>query len=146
MPTRPAEAAVRDFADALVWNWVIGGTDAHAKNYSLLLSGSQVRLAPMYDVASALPYAHERKLKLAMKFGDDYRLHTQRPSTWHALAHDLAIDEAELRVRAGALIATAGDAFSQVADQIDGEGASIARTLVDAIGRRSEWCAATLDS
>ncbi len=55
MPMRPVEAAIRDFADALVWNWVIGGTDAHAKNYSLLLSGSQVRLAPMYDVASALP-------------------------------------------------------------------------------------------
>jgi hypothetical protein len=33
------------FADALIWNWVIGGTDAHAKNYSLLLAGDQVRLA-----------------------------------------------------------------------------------------------------
>ena len=47
---------VRRFADALAWNWIIGGTDAHAKNYSLLLSGSDVRLAPLYDIASALPY------------------------------------------------------------------------------------------
>jgi serine/threonine-protein kinase HipA len=146
MPARVAEAAVRDFADALVWNWLIGGTDAHAKNYSVLLSGSQVRLAPLYDVASALPYAHERKLKLAMKFGGDYRLHTQRPSTWRVLAGDLAIDEAELRARAGALIAAAGEAFASVASQIEREDTSLARQLVEAVRRRAEWCAATLDS
>jgi len=85
MPAQVADAAVWDFAAALVWNWVIAGTDAHAKNYSLLLSGAQVRLAPLYDVASALPYgAHERKLRLAMKLGNDYRLYGQRPTTWSA--------------------------------------------------------------
>jgi serine/threonine-protein kinase HipA len=31
-----------------------------------------VRLAPLYDIASALPYGvHERKLRLAMKLGGD---------------------------------------------------------------------------
>lgn len=30
--------------------------DAHAKNYSVLLLGDDVRLAPLYDVASGLPY------------------------------------------------------------------------------------------
>ena len=61
------------FADALIWNWLIAGTDAHAKNYSLLLAGGQVRLAPLYDIASALPYGtHERKLRFAMKIGGDY--------------------------------------------------------------------------
>jgi len=50
--------------DALAWNWLIAGTDAHAKNYSLLLAGNDVRLAPLYDVASALPYGmHERTLR-----------------------------------------------------------------------------------
>ena len=56
-----AEDAVRRFADALAWNWLIAGTDAHAKNYSLLLAGPEARLAPLYDIASALPYGtHER--------------------------------------------------------------------------------------
>ena len=63
MPPRVADDAVWRFADALIWNWLIAGTDAHAKNYSLLLAEDQVRLAPLYDVASALPYGiHERKL------------------------------------------------------------------------------------
>lgn len=75
MRPRYAADAVGRFVDALTWNWIIGGTDAHAKNYSLLLSGSDIRLAPLYDIASALPYFHERELKLAMKLGGDYRLY-----------------------------------------------------------------------
>src|SRR4051794_8303644 len=49
MPSRESAGAVRRFADALIWNWLIAGTDAHAKNYSLLLAGDQVRLVPLYD-------------------------------------------------------------------------------------------------
>jgi hypothetical protein len=74
MPPAAAGGAVWRFVDALIWNWLIGGTDAHAKNYSLLMAGDQVRLAPLYDIASALPYGmHERKLRFAMKLGGDYR-------------------------------------------------------------------------
>ena len=36
---------VERFRDALIYNWLIAGTDAHAKNYSLMLAGGQVRLA-----------------------------------------------------------------------------------------------------
>lgn len=34
---------------AVAYSWVIAGPDAHAKNFSLLLSGEHVRLAPLYD-------------------------------------------------------------------------------------------------
>ena len=55
---------VQSFVDAIVFNWLIAGTDAHAKNYALLLGGSgAVRLAPLYDLASILPY-HWRKQSL----------------------------------------------------------------------------------
>jgi hypothetical protein len=49
-----AYAATWGFADALIWNWLIAGTDAHAKNYSVLLAGNDIRLAPLYDMSSAL--------------------------------------------------------------------------------------------
>lgn len=42
---------MRRFADALALNWLIGGTDAHAKNYSFLYPRSIARLAPLHDVA-----------------------------------------------------------------------------------------------
>lgn len=38
------------FLDANAFNWLIGGTDAHAKNYSLLIgAGEEVRLSPLKD-------------------------------------------------------------------------------------------------
>ena len=44
----------------MIFNFLIGGTDAHAKNVSLLIAGrGQVRLAPCYDLISILPYARE---------------------------------------------------------------------------------------
>jgi serine/threonine-protein kinase HipA len=52
-----SEEDVRSFVDAIIFNWLIAGTDAHAKNYALLLGGGgAVRLAPFHDLASILPY------------------------------------------------------------------------------------------
>ncbi|WOH75521.1 HipA domain-containing protein [Bradyrhizobium sp. NDS-1] len=70
-------ADVDTFVDALGFNWLIAGTDAHAKNYSLLLAGGpHVRLAPLYDIANILPHddVDLQKIKLAMKIGGDYKL------------------------------------------------------------------------
>jgi serine/threonine-protein kinase HipA len=115
MPARAAEAAVWAFADALAWNWLIAGTDAHAKNYSLLLAGDQVRFAPLYDIASALPYGiHERKLRLAMKIGGDYRL-VPFNNRWPAAAGDLGLDAATLVDRVGELADRLPDAFADAA-------------------------------
>ena len=47
---------VERFTRSLIFSYLIGAPDAHAKNYSVLLLGDDVRLAPLYDVASGLPY------------------------------------------------------------------------------------------
>ncbi len=98
-----ADSAVAAFADALAFNWLIGGTDAHAKNYSLLLAGPQVRFAPLYDVASALPYTVDTpirprageldaaRLKLAMSVNGQYLIREIRARDWHALGETLGI-------------------------------------------------------
>ena len=36
MPARKAELAVRRFADAQIWNWLIAGTDAHEPHVTAL--------------------------------------------------------------------------------------------------------------
>jgi serine/threonine-protein kinase HipA len=85
----------RIFVGALAFNWLIGGTDGHAKNYSLLHGPSrQLRLAPLYDIASALPYPHldTHRMKLAMKVGSQYRLREILPRHWRALAWELSLD------------------------------------------------------
>lgn len=96
--SKPEEDIAR-FVDALIFNWLIAGTDAHARNYSVLLgAGGQVRLAPLYDVASALPYPemNAERLKLAMKVGDKYRLRHIGPHEWAAACKLLRLNREEV--------------------------------------------------
>ena len=47
---------MRAFFLSVYWNWLIGNTDGHSKNYGLLLDGPRPRLAPLYDLNSLAPY------------------------------------------------------------------------------------------
>jgi serine/threonine-protein kinase HipA len=131
---------VWSFADALIWNWLIAGTDAHAKNYSLLLEGGQVRLAPFYDVASALPYSHERAVQMAMKLGNDYRLHVQRQSTWATMASDLGVDVDQLREHANRLATAAPSAFAKAAAEVEDLPSDLPVRLTSAVAERARRC------
>jgi serine/threonine-protein kinase HipA len=147
MPPGDAEAAVMGFFDALVWNWLIGGTDAHAKNYSILLSGDQVRLAPLYDIASALPYGtDERKLRFAMKIGGDYRVFTYY-NTWIKAAQGMDIDPDWAINRVRKLNSLVADAFAQAANEPDITvlGRDLPGRLVDIIAERARRCKRLLD-
>lgn len=94
----PAED-VTTFVTALGLSWLIAATDGHAKNYSLLIApNGRVRLAPVYDVASVLPYSQfdVDRVKLAMKIGDKYRLRDIGQREWNKLARDIKLDAGEL--------------------------------------------------
>jgi serine/threonine-protein kinase HipA len=84
---RPAEDRDR-FMRANVFNFVIGGSDAHAKNYGLLLSsGGRFRLAPLYDIISGLLYFQRKgDARLAMAIDRCYRLDEIMPRHWEAAA------------------------------------------------------------
>ena len=99
------EADLETFIDALGFNWIIAGTDAHAKNYSLLLSGRGIRLAPLYDVASILPYddCDFQKMKLAMKVGGEYKLSLVGLRQWQKFAREMRIDADALVERLAAM-------------------------------------------
>lgn len=146
MPPRVADDAVWRFLDALIWNWLVAGTDAHAKNYSLLLSGGDVRLAPLYDIASALPYdEHERELKFAMKIGGDYRVYPHR-NTWDKAATDLGLDADAVLERVVRLATIAPDAFSDAASDEDVVALDrpLPQRLVDLVADRAKRCLAVL--
>lgn len=87
---------VERLLDAMIYNWLIGGTDAHAKNYGFLLAGGgQIRMAPLYDLSSCLPYPRDippKKAKLAMKIGGDYLLWKIGRDHWKKAAEDWKLD------------------------------------------------------
>lgn len=90
-----AEVDQRRFVEALALHWAAAGTDAHAKNYSMLLGPGQARLAPLYDLISVLPYPREvppRKAKLAMRLGGEYHLWKIGLRHWQRLAAEAGLD------------------------------------------------------
>jgi serine/threonine-protein kinase HipA len=141
-----ADDAVWRFFDALVWSWLIAGTDAHAKNYSLLLAGGDVGLAPLYDIASALPYGvHERKLRFAMKIGGDYRVYPER-NTWDIAAKELALNVDRALDRVVALAEKTPDAFADAANapEVAALDRLLPTRLVDLVADRVRRCLAVL--
>ena len=137
------------FADALVFNWLIAGTDAHAKNYSFLLAGNQIRLAPLYDIASILPYddSNGHTVKLSMKVGDDYRLHrADRRSAWEHAADELKLNRARLIARAADLAERTPEAIAKAASESDLSSLppELPERLVKLVSERSQRCLAVL--
>ncbi len=113
------------FVDALALNWVIGGTDAHAKNYSFLLSPGMVQLAPLYDLISVLPYPgrlHYRQMKLAMKIDREYHIWKIRRRHWEGLAVRCELDPGPLLDRVTELVAGIPAAILRAAAMVREEG------------------------
>lgn len=138
LPPAIATGSIGRFIDALIWNWLIAGTDAHTKNYSLLLAGRDARLAPLYDLASALPYGvHERKLRLAMKIGGSYDLFSLR-DRWARSAAEWGWDATRLYARVGELVRLAPDTFADAASEpaVTALGRPGPSRLVDLVGAR----------
>lgn len=106
------------FYDALVFSLASQGTDAHAKNYSLLLEGDHARLAPLYDLGSHAPYpTRGAALTLAMSIDDEYRIHAIGTDALVRAAGSLGLDAEYARDRVGVITAGVVDAFDRAADE-----------------------------
>jgi serine/threonine-protein kinase HipA len=129
---------VNTFLDTLTLNWLIAGTDAHAKNFSVLLgTDGKVRLAPLYDLISRIPYDpwHPYELRLAMKIGGEYVLGRIHPSEWERLADDLGIGRKETLARVQAIAEALPEVLMRTADEVRAEG--IMGETIDRLVRRA---------
>lgn len=140
---------VATLVDAIALNWAIGGTDAHAKNYSVLLGGhGQTRLAPLYDVVSALPYHHLqiRKLKLAMQIGGEYRLWHIERRHWERLADAAGLDPGPLVQRVREVAAAAPDLLVSACREAEADGLAhpVLPRLTDAVAEQARRIIAKL--
>ena len=149
--SRNAQEDLGTFLAALVFNWVVAGTDAHAKNYSVLIGrGGGLRLAPLYDIASFLPYAKHglRKLTLAMKIGGTYRLHDIGVYAWQKLAKEVGRDPEEERVKIAAMCDALPDLCVEVHEGTKHDGLSHRGLpeLTRKIQQRARACARVMRS
>jgi serine/threonine-protein kinase HipA len=140
-----AEEDVDSFLDAIAFNWLVGGTDAHAKNYSVLIgANANVRLAPLYDIASILPYKGMNLIKaaLAMKIGGVYRLRQINVRQWRKLAAGLRLDPDALLSRISQMAESLPASAQAVRRRVEAEGLShpIIARLGDAVATRATQC------
>lgn len=153
-PSR-AEQDVWRFVSALAFNWVIAGPDAHAKNYSLLLDGSQVRLAPLYDLVSGLPYfgagnvrtqrpgrLNPVNLRLAMSIGGTAVVREIDRLDWVRLATQLQLEPEPVIERVAEIAQQAPDAM---VDVVRRESASewnsrVPDQMVDGVAKQAWRC------
>ncbi len=146
--SRSRREDVQTFIDAIAFNWLIAGTDAHAKNYSLFVDPSGVRLTPLYDLASALPYPHvdTERMKLAMKLGGEYRLRLIARRHWLKLAAEVRQDADVVLARVEHMAGALPDAAADVARRAHADGLAhdILPRLTDLLCARAQRCLETL--
>lgn len=91
--------------DQLIFSILIANTDAHAKNYSLILPvGSGPRLAPLYDVSTVLPWP-----RVVQYFAQNIAGKKRKPGDvdahhWDAIAAAVNYRPADVRKRVQELV------------------------------------------
>jgi serine/threonine-protein kinase HipA len=127
-------------ADGAVFNVLIGNSDAHAKNMSLLhQDGGRVRLAPFYDLVSTAAYPQLRT-ELGLAIGDELEPDAIGAMEWDNFAADVGLGARAFARRRAVLAATVARAARAVRDEARAEGwhDPVVDTIVDVIDRRVE--------
>jgi len=142
---RPSE--ILRLLDMVIFNVLVCNTDAHAKNYSIMLRGNGASLAPMYDVICADVWNNVTK-SMVQKIGGTSRADHLKEGQWQQFAAGCGLNPAQVLDRVGALaksaIAELGAAETQVAAMPAGRHPILSHTR-QAIERRARALLSQLD-
>ena len=75
----------------VIFNYLIGNRDTHAKNLSLTLHPDRIELTPFYDLLSTAVYPKGEK-ELALKIGGQNRPHAVGRDNWRQFARDIKVE------------------------------------------------------
>lgn len=95
VPSRDVLTAV----DWVIFNYLVGNADAHAKNLAMMPAGKdKFRLAPWYDILCTDFYSRSTT-RMAMRIGGEDRPEWVRAKNWWQFAADTGINPTLLRKR-----------------------------------------------
>jgi serine/threonine-protein kinase HipA len=129
---------IRDFLDGLIFNVLIGNADAHGKNYSMLYSRGERRIAPFYDLVCTLAWPELSKTP-AMKIGKSESIKTITTVNWQKMIKETDLGWPMLKQRILDLSQKTADALqkSQLKNTIDSD--SKCRHVADIIEERASF-------
>ncbi len=89
--------------DWVVFNYLLGNADAHAKNLSMLvLPGKRLHVAPLYDLLCTAAYP-QLDTRMAMAIGGEYRPQWVQQRHWQRFAAEVGVNPILLQKRSMAL-------------------------------------------
>ena len=128
----------RGLAELVVFNYLIGNCDAHAKNYSLFLGGRRsIRLAPAYDLLSTTVYrgsfGSELSRTMGMRLGGHANIDRVTRDDFDGLAIDLGMSARALVRLASSLVERIETSFDEVANLLLESGSDQLELLVSRV-------------
>jgi serine/threonine-protein kinase HipA len=101
--TRQPAVSRRQFLRWVVFNYLIGNSDAHAKNVSFLVTPGRIDLAPAYDLVCVRAYGVDCDY-MAMSLASEIRYGWVGKQQWDELASELAVPRSLLKRMQGELV------------------------------------------
>ena len=126
---------IRDFLDGVIFAALTGNADAHSKNFSVLYSEKERRLAPLYDQVCTLAWP-ELSQHLSMKIGTAAALAEVSPEHFQQLATSAGLSWPMVRKR----LTDMADRVAEACRRFNGspEGTARAEVPGDVVLERAE--------
>ena len=140
IPSRDVLTAV----DWVIYNYLVGNADAHAKNLAMMpAGGDKYRLAPWYDILCTNFYPRATT-RMAMKIGGEDRPDWVRTKNWEQFAAETGINPSLLKKRFPEIGQRMLEALPHIASglAIDPAG-KLATSLRKTIEKRMRWALRT---
>lgn len=140
----PAPLAMRNhLLDRLLFNVLVGNTDAHGKNWSFFVGpqAGLLTLAPAYDLVDVESVAHEHmSTSFAMGIGDAFTLEELTPFEWASMAAQCKVAPRHLatRLKVMSLMLPRLLRNARAALEQQGVPADVLASMEDRLQRRSE--------
>tara|TARA_B100000315_G_scaffold115291_1_gene105818 strand:- start:1637 stop:2893 length:1257 start_codon:yes stop_codon:yes gene_type:complete len=125
-----------NFMNAVIFNVIIGNTDAHGKNFSFLYAGKNRSLAPNYDLVSTLAWP-ELSTELAMTIGSSKSINVFGIGEWKKMTLRNTLGWPMVRKRIELLALTVVKESETVQINPNGDDDEITEILKDVINSRA---------
>lgn len=144
--TRSPAADRLTFQRMLIFHYLVGNADAHAKNYALLYNERVPDLAPLYDVVCTAAYPRLAK-KLAMQIGGRGIPDTIQLEHWYSLVPSTRAAQRLLTTQLGELASAIEPAADELLAELTAEGINhpILQTIRTVIAKRAGHIAKVVD-
>jgi serine/threonine-protein kinase HipA len=103
--------------DMAIFNVIACNTDAHAKNYSIMINAAGLSLAPLYDVMCGQAWPHVTK-NLAQKIAGKNRGDELSGNDWHRFARECGLGARQVLARIRSLAQSSIDHADSAAAEV----------------------------